>query len=291
MERLSVHVAGRARPLVHHLRARDYAKSRPSLKTENDPPYGWANALQHSVRTGQMVVAGYVDVYFARFVRRAAWHALDEAERKPRLVDRRGRSSLADGSGAEVMTVSASADDVVQHDVAATSRNRDCRALIAPTKECERKSDAMVTEEPHIAVLRPVSIQQLRRTTEASGPVKLKGAGLIAALHDASLVRPGMARSAIVKLGTAGWTSYFDVADNPAGRAYVDFVRIRRQKHMPLLEREVLAMEAAVNFAEQGNHSSFALRPGSARGHRHLGVYQGPARARRDAAVRAARVR
>lgn len=82
--------------------------------------------------------------------------------------------------------------------------------------------------------------------------MKLKGADFMAAVHDAARVRPGMVRSAIKKIGTAGWTSYFDVTDNPAGRAYVDFVRLRRGRHMPFLERETLAIEAAVDFSERG---------------------------------------
>jgi hypothetical protein len=196
---------------------RKYAATRPSLRIEHDTVCGWANGLQRLRETGHLIRVGVRTGHAVRWALRREWGALDEAERSLRLHD--PRRALTTPAVAEMLQLA--------HDTAFVSRNYNTQAVLMHAKACAASVAPAGSQERDLLRSRPVSMSELRRAAAITRLIPHTGPKFVASVHSAALMAKNVTTTAIVSMGCAGRTSYFDLERTVENEAFIAFAQLR----------------------------------------------------------------
>jgi hypothetical protein len=251
-----------------------FAQSRPELYIADDPTYGWTNALQHLCTSGLLCRAHRSDGSRAvRWALASEWTALADAERATRVLDPFGRHQHPRATAGDEPTATTPAgvdtsDSLrlpasdayrVRADCAKISRNQDMVALVRHA--IERRASRGDAADYDALRQQPVSLREIERLRASFPRLMPASISLITALHEATRVRHGARKAALVHMGTIRNTTLFAAERTRAGDAFVEWYRMVCDENHVRLARVVAELEedAASRFSGSGHVPSRIL--------------------------------
>jgi len=240
--------ASGGRPFTTHA-LRLYACSRPGLQIENDPPYAWTNSLHLFHTQESLVRLGRRDSRHVRWAPTREWNALTPELREARLQD--GYRAFP-GSDDIAAAGNGNAADVGPVDTGFASRNEDMRSLVRLAKAIRGAAEPD-KHRRQVLRLRPVCLSDIARAVEHRPEwVHTAGPPLHTCLTEASRLRAGMRKTAIVFIGRVANRAFYDTSGSPASAAFVAFRAALRAASPSRLRRTLRELRNAAELARSG---------------------------------------
>lgn len=201
-----------------------FATDREPDRFADDPESAWTNHLQLLVRSGDVVPVGARSRRAVRWAIAREWRTLLPDQQAALLAE----PLLDPAFDARARRSGGSLDPTF---VTSVSRNDQLRKLVLVTMR-ELASRESRSDQAEIISTRPVSAKQVRALVGAGGRESYAGvqtSEVVRGLREASRARAGTKNPAVFAVGVVGRDTYYDVAANPEGKAYVAFLLLSRE--------------------------------------------------------------